>query len=205
MALLFVVTQGQAQEKKTKKWQADSSSYALSTSFSLYGPLVHPGVYSGIEIPFRRRLNHKQAKKLLVKMGLRDSFSHKIIKSQLTLESGLGVYNHRFNHMGIYLGGNLFYRRQYHTGLLLDLGGELGRLYQVYRDVVVFDERSNPTTRAVASKGYYQMGLNAGLGVKLNKKSALYYRYHMGILFPYNHALSTYRRHELGIRIKRLK
>lgn len=138
-------------------------------------------------------------------MGLRDSFSHKIVKSQLTLEPGIGFYNHRFNHMGIYLGGNLFYRRNFQSGIFLDIGTELGRLYYVYRDVVEFDERSRPSTRAVASQGYYQLGLNAAAGVQLSKRTALYYRYHIGSLFPYNHALITYRRHELGVRLKRIK
>jgi len=141
----------------------------------------------------------------LVKMGLRDSFSHKVIRSQLAFEPGFGLYNHRFNHMGVYLGANLLYRRTFNSGLFLDFGTELGRLAYIYRDVIEFDERNNPVERRFASKGYYQLGLNVSSGINLNDRTALFYRFHIGSLLPYNHALTTYRRHEIGLRIKRIK
>jgi len=189
--------------KKKKRWKPDSSKYSIPYNLSYYAPAIHPGAYFGMELPLMRRYKNREAKRLLVKMGLRDSTTTKTSFDRLIFEPGLGIYNRRFNHMGTYLGANLFYRRTFHSRLFTDFGMELGRIFYLYSDVIEFDERNNPVSRNLASKGYFQTGLNASLGYEFSDRFSLFYRYHIGILFPFNHSLSTYGRNELGFRITR--
>lgn len=139
-----------------------------------------------------------------MKMGLRDEPKIKYSRNGLYFDPHFAVYNHRFNHTGLLLGGSFRFEHQFNSGLFYLVGFELGRMVRVHRDVVVFDERNTPSQRNFTSTGHYQLGTQLGLGYGFKSGRSVFYRYHIGLQFPFNHLAGGYARHELGAKLIRL-
>lgn len=183
----------------------DSSKAQLWLNTGLYGPLVHPGFLVGMDVTLWKNIKTKERGKIAMKMGLRETPKLKTIQNGFYIEPHVGVYNHRFNHMGILLGSSFKFQHQFNSGLYYFGGFEAGRLIRLHKDVVVFDERNNPNQRNVTSSGHYQLGTQAGIGFQFKAGPSIFYRYHVGLLFPFNHLAAGYARHELGLKLFRIR
>ena len=182
----------------------DTVKTHLFLNSSLFGPLLHPGFLVGLDLPLREKTKTKERGKLAMKMGLREKPKIKTVRNGLYVEPHLGLYNHRFNHTGLLFGTTLKLQHQFNSGLYYFGGFELGRLIRFHRDVVVFDERNNPDHRNVVSSGHYQLGVQPGLGFRFKKGQSVFYKYHIGLIFPFNHLAGGYVRHELGVNLIQL-
>lgn len=192
---------------KNHKWKPDSTYNYLMLNTAYSAPMVHLGMQLGVEIPLKRTSKQFTTFSFFSNFGLEKWAKPRTMFRQVSFEPSLLLYNHQYNHTGLGLSGILHYRLISQTRLFSSLGLEYGRIFQFYRDAVVFDERNNPSNKALLTNGYNQLGTVFEFGFVFNKKKnqSIYYRLHAGLLFPYNHLANAYLRNEFGLKLISLR
>lgn len=189
--------------KAKNKWQIDSSRQVIYLNTGYCAPLLHLGCHVGIEVPLRTKTKSFYTFSFLSHFGLERFAKGRTLTQQTVFEPQVFAYNHRFNHAAISPGFALYKRLISQTGFLASIGVEYARKIQFYRDVFVIDDRNQISHKALTTNSFNQLGLMFELGYRLSKKknAAVYYRFHPGILFPYNHFIGLSLQSELGLRI----
>ncbi|MBI3142908.1 MAG: hypothetical protein HYZ16_08780 [Bacteroidetes bacterium] len=165
----------------------------LGVVLSYYGPAIHPGLRVAYRLPFIEKT---------WSMGKGSTPLSNLFKvrHQMVIEPYMALYNHRFNHMGVAIGVLAMQEMVFFNRFSFGLGGHLARLTYLYRDVMLYTNRSF-TSKKVMGQGYNQLGAHAQLGIRFHKGGigGLFYRPYLGLLFPFNHLFSAYLHHEMGI------
>ncbi|MFY0671785.1 MAG: hypothetical protein JXQ87_00190 [Bacteroidia bacterium] len=189
------------------KWPVDSSYNQLMLNTGYSAPAFHLGMHLGLELPIKRTYKPFNPMWILKYFGFERMPRKRKFYRQTTIEPFIQLFNHRFNHTNLGLGAAYHYRLISPYRLYASAGIEAGRAFQFYNDAIVFDERGNPSEQAILTTGYYQLGGLVEFGYEFSRKKhqAIYYRLHVGTLFPYNHVLNAYVRNEFGLRIIKLR
>ena len=204
---ILLISIGQAKADDLGKWPVDSNYNQLMLNTGYSAPAFHLGFHVGLEIPVKRTYKPFNPALLLKIMGVELLPKERKFYRQTTVEPFIQFYNHKFNHTNLGIGAAYHYRIISPYRFYSSIGLEAGRAFQFYRDAVVFDERDNPSEQALLSNGYYQLGAIIEFGYEFNRKKhqSIYYRLHLGTLFPYNHVLNAYVKNEFGIRVINLR
>lgn len=170
-------------------------------SVSYLAPPLHFGISGSIEIPLRILLVHQPKYAYLSYLELIEEREKKKTLRILLLNPSISYYYHPGNHQALWFRSDIIERHQTHYRMTYEFGLSLGRSIQWVEDVVSFDPRNNPQYQNVHAQGYWTFGALTGIGYRFKNGFSPFYRYHIGILFPFNHLVGTYRYHELGFRI----
>lgn len=203
----FLISFSQTRADYFGKWPIDSNYNQLLLNTGYSAPSFHLGFHVGLEVPIKRTYKPFNPALFLKILGVERLPKERKFYRQTTIEPFMQLYNHRFNHTNMGLGAAYHYRLISPFKFYASTGFEAGRAIQFYNDAVVFDERGNPSEQALISTGYYQLGWLLEFGYEFNQKKhqSIYYRLHIGTIFPYNHLLNAYVRNEFGLRIINLK
>jgi len=185
------------------KWQRDSTKHEVMVNTAYYGPLVHPGLHLGIELPLFVEKKTFNTFSFLEKFGLEKLARPKTTIKQVSFEPQILFYNQRFNCASLMLGAALHKRIVKESKVFFMYGLDFGRNFQFYKDAIIFDERNKPIEKKMITNGYNQLGTILEIGYIFNrrKNQTIYYRFHAGILLPYNHLFNNYIHHEMGFRL----
>ncbi|MGB0431159.1 MAG: hypothetical protein ACPGLV_11845 [Bacteroidia bacterium] len=189
------------------KWPTDTSFKYIHLNTGYSAPAFHLGFQIGVELPIKRTYKTFTPLRFLKHFGLKKLPKNQTIYRQTSFEPFMLFYNHKFNHSNLSIGAAWHYRIEGPTRFYGSVGFEVGRAFQFYRDAIVFDDRGQPSEQFITSNGYYQLGFLFEIGYIFNKPKhqSIYYRAHVGTLFPYNHVLNAYLRNELGLKIISLR
>ena len=176
----------------------------ISLSLSYFGEnAIHPGFKFGIEKPFytKEKVKKRWFNKRQERLGARTS------KSQFLWGANVGMYNHPNNNTGIFLNGELSWRKtKMRKGTMFGVGLGLGYLHQFYNiDTYRLNDGKLEKVGA-AGQGMMTTSLSClygrDLSVRHNSPFSWYIKPSFIMQFPYNHSGGINAALELGVNYK---
>lgn len=156
--------------------------------------LIYPGLRMGTETPFHRRIITKTKKSGKQKLVYKDQF----------FSSNFGWYRHPGFHDNLYLTVGYTIRRTGGKGFFAEFSPELGysRTFlggTTYR----VDDNGNVSIKRMAGYNYGIVSLGGGIGYDLSithaKPFAVYFKFNVLTMFPYNSTVYVRPAMELGV------
>jgi hypothetical protein len=170
----------------------------VKTSSSIYlaynSSVVYPGIRAGLEIPTSKIQINKIKKSGKQKLIFKDRF----------LTTNLGWYHHSTFHDNIYLTVGYTLRRTTSKGFFTAFTPELGYSRTFLGGTTYkVDEDGHVSIKKFAGYNYALVSLGGGLGydfsISKSKPFAVYYKFNLLTMFPYNNTINLRPAMEIGL------